>query len=131
MDTRIIAECMQLSFANTPFPQVLQKLAGAGVQAYTADLISLRSTYYDENGAAFDEKLPLAEAPPIASRFDADSVANTMRTIQRGEIGYVEFLQRVMNAGCASYRVFLNGGKVIYFGRDGDALTEPFPALRQ
>ena len=37
MNTATIAECMTLSFADTPFPQVVQKLVGAGVKAYTAD----------------------------------------------------------------------------------------------
>ena len=48
MNTATLAECMKLSFADMPFPAVVQKLAGAGVRAYTADLIALRKTYYGE-----------------------------------------------------------------------------------
>lgn len=130
MDTRIIAECMELSFADTPFPHVLQKLAGAGVHAYTADLIALRNTYYDAGSEAFDEKLPLPGAPKVASHFDERAVAETLKAIQGGKIGYAEFLHRVMDAGCASYRVCLGGRKAMYFGRDGDVFTEAFPAPR-
>jgi len=34
MNTDIIADCMAASFADTPFPAVIQRLAGAGVKAY-------------------------------------------------------------------------------------------------
>ena len=40
MNTDIIAECMSLSFANTPFPEIVRKLADAGVSSYTADSCS-------------------------------------------------------------------------------------------
>ena len=43
----------------------------------------------------------------------------------------VEFLRRIMQAGCASYRVFFGGRKAMYFGRDGAFYTEPFPAQGQ
>jgi uncharacterized protein YbcV (DUF1398 family) len=127
MNTETIAECMKLSFANTPFPAVVQKLAGAGVHGYTADLIKLRKTYYGAERECADEPMPLTEAPAVAPYFDATSVADTVKAIQRGEIGYAEFLRRIMQAGCASYRVFIDGRKAMYFGRDGEFYTEPFP----
>ncbi|HZT25008.1 MAG TPA: DUF1398 domain-containing protein [Pseudolabrys sp.] len=130
MDTETIAECMTLSFADTPFPIVVQKLAAAGVAAYTADLIALRNTYYGAGGENADEPLPLTEGPPIAARFDGDAVAATVKEIQQGRIGYAEFLRRIMCAGCASYRVFIGGRKAMYFGRDGEFYTEPFPAAK-
>jgi uncharacterized protein YbcV (DUF1398 family) len=128
MNTATIAECMTLSFADTPFPQVVQKLVGAGVKSYTADLVKLRNTYYDGNGEAFDEALPLKDGPAIAPAFDASAVAATVKSIQRGEIGYSEFLRRIMSSGCSHYEVFIAGRKAMYFGRDGDFYTEPFPA---
>jgi uncharacterized protein YbcV (DUF1398 family) len=128
MNADIIAECMTLSFANTPFPAVVQKLAGAGVHAYTADLVALRTTYYGETREALDKKLPLETGPAIPQHFDATGVEQTVRAVQRGDIGYAEFLRRIMTAGCASYRVFIDGRKAMYFGRNGEFLTEPFPA---
>ena len=127
MNTATIAECMTLSFADTPFPQVVQKLVGAGVTSYTADLVKLRNTYYDGNGEAFDEALPLKDGPAIAPAFDGVAVAATVKAIQRGEIGYAEFLRRIMASGCSHYEVFIAGRKAMYFGRDGDFYTEPFP----
>jgi uncharacterized protein YbcV (DUF1398 family) len=127
MNKEILAECMKLSFANTPFPAVVQKLAGAGVQAYTADLIALRKTYYDAGGEAVDKPMPLVESPSVADNFNSDAVVATVKAIQQGQIGYAEFLQRIMKAGCASYRVFFGGRKAMYFGRNGEFYTEAFP----
>jgi len=127
MNTETIAECMKASFANTPFPAVVQRLAGAGVHSYRADLMKLRSTYYDDAAQAVDEAMPLADAPAIAAIFDPDALAAVVKAIQRKEIGYAEFLRRIMASGCASYEVFFGGRKAVYVGRDGDVYIEPFP----
>lgn len=127
MNIETIAECMKASFADTPFPIVVQRLAGAGVQSYRADLMKLRTTYYDGGAQAVDETIPLTAAPPVAGAFVPDAVAATVKASQRKEIGYAEFLRRIMANGCASYEVFFGGRKVVYVGRDGDVYIEPFP----
>jgi uncharacterized protein YbcV (DUF1398 family) len=130
MNTATISDCMTASFADTPFPVVVQRLAGAGVSAYTADLIALRKTYYDADAESFDKPLPLADSPAVAARFDGAMVEATVKAIQRRDIGYAEFLRRIMRAGCARYSVYFGGRKAVYFGRDGDSYTEPFPAAK-
>lgn len=127
MNTEIIRECLNASFADTPFPVVAQKLVGAGVASYNTDLVTLRKTYYDAGIESIDEKLPLTDPPAIAAQFDRDTVQGVVKAIQRKEIGYAEFLRRIMKAGCSGYRVFFNGRKAMYFGRDGEFYTEPFP----
>ena len=127
MNTETIADCMTRSFADTPFPKVVERLVGAGVKSYNADLVKLRNTYYDANGGAYDEALPLKDAPMIAPTFDQQAVAASIKAIQKGELGYAEFLRRVMRSGCSHYEVFIAGRKVMYFGRDGDFHTEHFP----
>jgi uncharacterized protein YbcV (DUF1398 family) len=127
MDHTVIGECMRLSFADTPFPQIVSRLGAAGVRAYRADLIRLENSYYGEGDEAYDHVLPLPDRPTIAGEFQEPDVVAAVRAIQRGEIGYAEFLRRIMRAGCASYSVFLGGRKAIYFGRDGDHYTEKFP----
>ena len=128
MDRQIIAECMEASFADTPFPEVVARLAGAGVRAYRADLIKLRKTYYDDAREAYDHAMPYGETPDVAAQFAAVAVAGAVRAIQGREIGYAEFLKRIMQAGCASYGVYIGGRKAVYVGRDGDEYVEPFPA---
>jgi uncharacterized protein YbcV (DUF1398 family) len=127
MDTQTLEACMAASFADTPFPVVVGRLAAAGVTAYTADLVTLRKTYYNPGRQSHDEAMPLTGAPDIAPAFDADRIAATVKAIQRQEIGYAEFLRRIMGAGCSHYEVFFKIGKAMYFGRDGDFYTEPFP----
>ncbi len=127
MNTEIIADCMKASFADTPFPVVVQRLAAAGVRSYRADLLQLRNTYYDGAAQAVDEAMPLTDTPEIAAAFNADAVAATVKAIQRKEIGYAEFLRRIMENGCASYEVYFGGRKAVYVGRDGDVYIEPFP----
>ncbi len=130
MNTQTIEECMRASFANTPFSEVVPRLAAAGVASYTADLVKLRKTYYGAAAEAYDEPLPLKDGPAIASKFDSAIVAATVKSIQRGEIGYAEFLRRIMDAGCSHYEVFISGRKAMYFGRDGEFYTEPFPQAK-
>ena len=127
MNTETIAECMKLSFANTHFPVVVGKLAGAGVRSYTADLIALRKTYYSAERDSYDEAMPLSTPPAVAAAFDAPAVANAIKTIQQKKLGYADFLRRIMAAGCSHYQVFIGGRKTIYFGRNGDFHTEHFP----
>jgi uncharacterized protein YbcV (DUF1398 family) len=128
MDKATIDECMKMSFADTPFPQVVARLSSAGVSAYRADLIRLQNAYYDGGGDIYDHDLPLhGDRPPIAAEFREADIVTAVRAIQRSEIGYAEFLRRIMRAGCASYSVFFGGRKAMYFGRDGAHYTERFP----
>ncbi len=96
MDTQVLEQCMAASFANTPFPAVVARLAENGVTSYTADLMALRKTYYNSGSRSHDEAMPLADPPAIASAFDSERVAATVKAIQRSEIGYAEFLRRIM-----------------------------------
>ena len=130
MNTDVIAECMTLSFADTPFPKVIRKLSEAGVVSYTADLVQLRNTYYGKDRESADEPLPLTAGASIAEAFDKDRVAASVRAIQQGQIGYADFLGKIMAAGCARYEVFIGGRKAMYFGRDGEFHTEHFPTPR-
>jgi uncharacterized protein YbcV (DUF1398 family) len=87
----------------------------------------MRKTYYDANAEVADEAIPLTDGPIVAAAFNAAAVEASVRAIQQKKIGYAEFLRRIMRAGCARYSVFFGGRKAMYFGRDGDFYTEPFP----
>lgn len=130
MNNHTIEECMKASFAGTPFPKVVERLAGAGVKSYNADLVKLRKTYYGANGEAYDEALPLNDAPPIAPAFDQQAVVTSLKAIQTGKIGYAEFLRQIMTAGCLHYEVFIAGRKAMYFGRSGEFYIEHFPQAK-
>jgi len=63
-----------------------------------------------------------------AAAFDQPAVMAAIKAIQKGELGYAEFLRRIMASGCSHYEVFIAGRKAMYFGRDGAFYTEQFPA---
>ena len=118
--------CRQSLAAQITFPQVVGKLLAEGVESYHADLVRHEKRYYMPNGETHVEPTAFPHGT-AAPRFCAETVQATVRTIQRGEIDYPEFIRRVLAAGCVYYVVYLTGKKVVYFGRDGATYTEPFP----
>ena len=124
----VMQECSTRSHAgNIPFPQVVRKLAEAGVERYHADLYRGERTYYLPCGASHKDVVG-AEAEPIAEEFSEAGVVAALRTIQRGEILYLEFLRRIQAAGCTGYFVLIAGRRALYFGRKSEVYVELFPA---
>jgi uncharacterized protein YbcV (DUF1398 family) len=130
VDVNIINECAVSSLAGTMnFPEVIDKLISTGTERYITDLVGLKKSYYGNQGEAYFTSLdfPVFE---VASTFDDTAVKNALHAVQRGDIDYQTFLRRIISAGCCHYEVFITGGKVIYFGRDGSQFTEFFPAKK-
>lgn len=126
MDHAVIDHTAKLSLQDAPFPEVVRQLSQTRVRSYNADLIRLEKIYYGE-GDTYSHALSLGDAPPVADQFDEPGIKATISAVQRGEIGYAEFLRQIMQAGCSAYLVFLQGRKAIYFGQDGGFHIEPFP----
>lgn len=120
-------ECTIGSDANAiSFPEVVQKLMAAGVESYHADIVRAEKTYYMPDGESLVTKAH--EVHGIApAAFSADGVAAAVKAIQRGEIDYAAFCERIVAAGCVSYVVSLAGRRAIYSGRTGDCYVEHFP----
>ncbi len=128
MDTLILDECTQGALNGvTTFPETLMKIGPIGVERYYADLVRMEKTFYFKDGRTYVVRLPVAGMPALAREFDAVSVAKTIKTIQRGEIDYQEFLRLVVAAGCTAYAVFLDGRHAAYYGRGGEVYIERFP----
>lgn len=129
MNTTILLETTRLAFAGEmPFPQIVETLISDGVERYVVDLAALTRTCYDEAGNLLTEPMPSFDAPSINAIWSAEQVREAIRASQQKEISYPEFLHRIMNAGCASYGVFLAGRQVIYWSRRGEFHIEPFPS---
>ncbi len=127
MDTNVIKECTALSLAEQiTFPEVVMKLADAGVERYIADLAGQQKLSYGMNGETHTGALSY-DGPTIPAQLDVAAVAATIKDIQQGRIKYREFLRRVMEAGCSHYEVFIAGRQAVYFGRDGSQHIERFP----
>ena len=109
------------------FPQVLQNLAYVGVERYHADLQRSEKTFYLPDGQSHVVRSK-AVAGKVASAFDASGVEAAIRAVQKREIGYGQFCERIVAAGCASYVVSLSGRRAVYYGRTGESFVEAFPA---
>lgn len=127
MQADVIKECTSLSLAEQiTFPEVVMKLAEAGVERYIADLVGKKKFSYGKQGETHIGDLAF-ENIAIPEKLDAAAVKQTITDIQQGRIKYQTFLRRIMEAGCAHYEVFITGRRAIYFGRDGVQHIEEFP----
>lgn len=127
MNTEILHETLKRSLQGAiAFPEVVRILTAEGVESYRADLVRWEETFYLPDGTTHVEKIDFPAAD-IAEDFCASGVVAAIRASQEGKSKYHEFLTRVMNAGTASYAVFLTGKRCIYFGRKGEFHVEEFP----
>jgi uncharacterized protein YbcV (DUF1398 family) len=126
----VVEECTAASDASRmSFPEVVGRLTSAGVERYHADLVRSEKTYFLPDGES--RVIPNAEisrAP--AAEFSAPSVEAAVHAVQRGEIDYRTFCERVLDAGCVGYHVHIAGRRVVYYGRSGDSHVEWFPGTR-
>jgi len=107
------------------FSEVVQLLNEAGVESYSVDYRAGRTSYYLGEGAPYE--LPLDSAQlPSGDKFNRASLQAAIWGAQRGVLEYPEFSQRACAAGCVGYSVWLNGGSVTYFGRNGEVHREDF-----
>jgi uncharacterized protein YbcV (DUF1398 family) len=127
----VMHECARLSnHGKISFPEVVRKLTRAGVERYHTDLTCQEHVYYMPNGETHVEPIDLP-AWPIAQEFNDAWISLALKAIQSGDILYMEFLRRLMAAGCVGYFVLLTGRKTEYFGRMGEIHIDPFPAPAQ
>ena len=125
----VMDECTRASDGERiTFPEVVKKLMQSGVERYHADLIRAEKIYYLPSGES--HRTPCAAVTGEAPKdFSAARVEAAVRAIQRKEIGYHEFCERIAAAGCVGYVVSLVGRRAVYYGRGFDTYVEPFPAM--
>lgn len=123
----VLQECTDASDQDRiTFPEVVMKLAAAGVERYHADLLRGERTYYLPSGES--HRLNAVQITEVsAGAFAATGVEAAIRAIQQQKIQYREFCDRIVRAGCVGYMVSLAGRRAIYYGRTGDNYVERFP----
>jgi uncharacterized protein YbcV (DUF1398 family) len=116
------------------FPTVVGKLMAVGAEGYHCDLYRHEKTYYMPDGRSHVEAEELDprefDGAHIASDFSEDGVQAALRAVQTGAVTYVEFLRRIMAAGCVGYQVCIAGKRALYFGRAGQVYVELFPGAK-
>lgn len=104
------------------------KTGGRRLRTVPADFRRQEKTYYLPDGDSHVEALSTSSRP-IAPMFSSDGIVAALRAIQAGQISYVEFLGRIVEAGCVGYFVYIAGRRAIYLGRAGDMHVEHFPPV--
>ena len=112
----VVIACTRDSDAGTSsFPEIVARLAAAGVERYHADLVRAEKTYYLPNGdSAVVPDAALRSTPALA--FTAAGVDAAVRASQAGSIDYREFCRRIAAAGCTGYLVARDGVTVHHAG---------------
>jgi uncharacterized protein YbcV (DUF1398 family) len=126
----VVTECTVASREERiSFPEVLRRLAEVEVERYHADLVRGERTYYLPDGESEVTMGDRVSTVPAAA-FAGAEVEAAIRAVQRGEIRYGEFCERIAAAGCVGYIVTLAGRRAVYYGRTGDVFVERFPPAR-
>lgn len=129
MDIQIVKDSFAASMAGSiTFPEVVQRLSATGTERYRIDLIAKQHVAYGLEGDVHCDSFDY-DGPDVPKALDTEAVEATIRAIQKGQIAYLTFLERIMRAGCCHYEVYISGRQAIYFGRDGQSHVEPFPNL--
>jgi uncharacterized protein YbcV (DUF1398 family) len=126
--TDLLHQYVTEAFAGTRhFLETVQPLISIGVRWYSSDLLQGTRTHYFDDGGIHEEKWPEWTPRPGHRPFNREEVVATIRAIERREILYPEFLQRIRDGGVVAYTCHLQGKKAIYFSADGDCHIENFP----
>lgn len=130
VDKTVIQGVIDKSLARAiTFPEILATLRKEAVESYHVDFLRNEYRYYGKNGESLVTDVALVHNG-VASEFSADRIENINKRVQAGLAWYPDFVKEGTAAGCAYYIVYLDGGKVRYFGRDGDEYVQHFPARR-
>jgi uncharacterized protein YbcV (DUF1398 family) len=130
MDKITIEGLINRSLAKAiTFPEILATLQKEGVESYHVDFLRNEYRYYARNGESFVTNVALVH-DGVAREFSADKLENINKRVPAGQAWYPDFVREGAAAGCAYYIVYLYGGKVRYFGRDGDEYIQHFPGSR-
>lgn len=115
---------------SMPFPEIVGKLIGNGVEYYHVDYATSSFTFYSASGAIVIAPITIENLPVIAEGFDVAALKVAILDSQQHGQKFREFCGRAMRAGVQGYFAYLRGKRVTYFGRQGDQHTEWFPGAK-
>ena len=128
-DEKRIAQIVRDAAAEKwPYPKTFYALKEAGVSSYEVWIEDFRSVFKSAS-QEWEGPIPIGFQPSeAASDFSQAAVQNALKSHQRGETTYVEFLKKMTTAGVVSYKVDMPSCSLIYRGRnDADFYTENVP----
>lgn len=111
------------------FPYLAEALRQAGVTRNLWFLPACQSLYMTEDGPAVTIGDPLLTGTADVPPFDQDALIRALRTDQAGHSTFLEFLGASWRAGVVRYDVDFAARTVAYYGCNGEAYIESYPAV--
>lgn len=124
---------MKQAMAGRPkvggFPYLAETLRRAGVKRNLWSLPSGQSIYLTNEGPVVNQGPPLISGMADVPAFDRDALIKALRTDQRGESTFPEFLMASWRAGVVRYDVDFDARTVAYYGCNDEVYLEEYPAV--
>ena len=111
------------------FPYLAEVLRRAGVTKNLWFLPSCQSLYLTSEGPVVVLGTPLVSGATDVPAFDRDALIRALRTDQAGESTFPEFLAATWHSGVVRYDVDFAARNVAYYGCNGEAYIEAYPAV--
>jgi uncharacterized protein YbcV (DUF1398 family) len=128
-----LGAAMKRAMAGRPkvggFPYLAETLRRAGVTRNLWSLPSGQSLYLTKEGAVVNQGAPLISGMADVPTFDREALIQALRTDQRGESTFPEFLMATWRAGVVRYDVDFERRRVAYYGCNGEGYVEEYPAV--
>ena len=111
------------------FPYLAQVLREAGVTRNEWSLPSCESLYWTDSGIVVQQGEPLTMGLHDVPVFNKDALVVALRADQAGQTTFAEFLASAWSAGVVRYVIDLEERAVTYYGVQGEAYAEDYPAV--
>jgi uncharacterized protein YbcV (DUF1398 family) len=124
---------MKQAMAGRPkvggFPYLAETLRRAGVTRNLWSLPSCQSIYLTKEGPVVSQGQALVSGMADVPAFNQDALIRALRTDQKGESTFPEFLTATWRAGVVRYDVDLDARTVAYYGCNGEEYVEAYPTV--
>jgi uncharacterized protein YbcV (DUF1398 family) len=111
------------------FPYLAECLRRAGVTKNLWFLPSCQSLYLSNEGPVAVPGTPLVSGATDVPAFEREALIRALRTDQAGKSTFPEFLAATWRAGVVRYDVDFAARNVTYYGCEGEAYIETYPAV--
>jgi len=128
-----VQAAMQRAAANRPeiggFPYLAEMLRRAGAIRNQWVLPACQSVFLTLDGPVVFQGSPLLLGPADIPPFDREALITALRRDQAGKSTFPEFLEGCWRAGVVRYEVDFESRTVAYYGCNGEAYLEAYPAV--
>ena len=111
------------------FPYLAETLRRAGVTRNLWSLPACQSLFLTNDGPVMTQGKPLVWGTTDVPAFDREALVRALRTDQAGESTFPEFLAASWRSGVVGYDVDFEARTVTYYGCNGEAYVEDYPAV--